>query len=281
MGVSINGGTPIAGWFIRENPIYKWMMTGGTPISGNLHIAEDDHMQLVQPSCFSLACRVWVLAERPQVLRNLRALRLSQEAQFWTMRRWLGSWKNDFWQQILVNALRKAIFNSDLAPDIACPHLLPPRSQAWKLTVRCLSQQLATLADMIAGFPGGGGKHMNIYEHSMKITLKLWVGWYRGKSMLEVDQHFPTFFFWCFQWVIAESWWKPHGNNCFAVQELTEALRREGSCEAPAGLVEMQHAADMQLIRWLHVHGKHTQTQTHTHIITLYTLYTLYTLCTL
>jgi len=34
MGVSINGGTPIAGWFIRENPIKvddKW----GTPIYGN------------------------------------------------------------------------------------------------------------------------------------------------------------------------------------------------------------------------------------------------------
>ena len=25
------GGTPIAEWFIRENPILKWMMTGGTP----------------------------------------------------------------------------------------------------------------------------------------------------------------------------------------------------------------------------------------------------------
>ena len=31
MGVSINGGTPIAGWFIRENPIYKWMMNRGYP----------------------------------------------------------------------------------------------------------------------------------------------------------------------------------------------------------------------------------------------------------
>ena len=31
--VSRNGGTPIAGWFPRENPNLKWMMTG-TPIYG-------------------------------------------------------------------------------------------------------------------------------------------------------------------------------------------------------------------------------------------------------
>ena len=31
------GGTPIAGWFTKENPIKKWMMTGGTPILGNPH----------------------------------------------------------------------------------------------------------------------------------------------------------------------------------------------------------------------------------------------------
>ena len=39
-----HGGTPIAGrkgWFIVENPIYKWMMTGSTPILGNHH-ADDD-----------------------------------------------------------------------------------------------------------------------------------------------------------------------------------------------------------------------------------------------
>ena len=34
-GGSENGGTPIAGWFIRNNPIYKWMMTGGTPFWAN------------------------------------------------------------------------------------------------------------------------------------------------------------------------------------------------------------------------------------------------------
>ena len=31
-------GTPIAGWFIMENPSYKWMRTGGTPIAGNSHL---------------------------------------------------------------------------------------------------------------------------------------------------------------------------------------------------------------------------------------------------
>ena len=36
MAVSCNGGTPIAGWFTRENTIKIWMMTGGTPISGSL-----------------------------------------------------------------------------------------------------------------------------------------------------------------------------------------------------------------------------------------------------
>ena len=36
--VSINGSTPIAGWFIMGTPIYKWMMTGGTPILGHLHM---------------------------------------------------------------------------------------------------------------------------------------------------------------------------------------------------------------------------------------------------
>ena len=28
--------------FVRENPNLEWMMTGGTPISGNLHIGERD-----------------------------------------------------------------------------------------------------------------------------------------------------------------------------------------------------------------------------------------------
>ena len=31
-GFHSHGGTPIAGWFIRENPNLKWMMTRGTPV---------------------------------------------------------------------------------------------------------------------------------------------------------------------------------------------------------------------------------------------------------
>ena len=31
-------GVPENGWFIRESPNLKWMMTGGTSISGNLHM---------------------------------------------------------------------------------------------------------------------------------------------------------------------------------------------------------------------------------------------------
>ena len=38
MGLSINEGTPKWLVFVRETPIYKWMMSGGTPISGNHHI---------------------------------------------------------------------------------------------------------------------------------------------------------------------------------------------------------------------------------------------------
>ena len=34
----IGGILPMLGICERENPIYKWMMAGGTPISGNLHI---------------------------------------------------------------------------------------------------------------------------------------------------------------------------------------------------------------------------------------------------
>ena len=37
MGMSINR-VPQNGWFIRENPNLKWMITRGTPIYGNPHI---------------------------------------------------------------------------------------------------------------------------------------------------------------------------------------------------------------------------------------------------
>jgi hypothetical protein len=46
MVVSINGDTPIAGWyinFIMENPRIKWMITRGTPMSGNLHMRLKNH----------------------------------------------------------------------------------------------------------------------------------------------------------------------------------------------------------------------------------------------
>ena len=33
-------GVPKNGWFLRENPHLKWMMTRGIPIFGNLHIRE-------------------------------------------------------------------------------------------------------------------------------------------------------------------------------------------------------------------------------------------------
>ena len=32
---TINGGTPIAGWFRMEHPNFIWMMTRGTPVLGN------------------------------------------------------------------------------------------------------------------------------------------------------------------------------------------------------------------------------------------------------
>jgi hypothetical protein len=38
MVVSINGDIPIAGWFRTENRNLKWMITGGSPILGNLHM---------------------------------------------------------------------------------------------------------------------------------------------------------------------------------------------------------------------------------------------------
>ena len=36
MGFHSHGCTPISGWFVvcRENPIYKWMITRGSPICG-------------------------------------------------------------------------------------------------------------------------------------------------------------------------------------------------------------------------------------------------------
>ena len=38
MGLSINRGTQKWLVFVRDNPNLKWMITGGSPISGNLHV---------------------------------------------------------------------------------------------------------------------------------------------------------------------------------------------------------------------------------------------------
>jgi hypothetical protein len=38
-GGSLNGGTPIAGWFKMGNPVYKWMIWGYPHDLGNLHTA--------------------------------------------------------------------------------------------------------------------------------------------------------------------------------------------------------------------------------------------------
>ena len=43
MGVSIVIGVPKNGWFVRENPIQKWM-TRGTPILGDNHMTWIDMM---------------------------------------------------------------------------------------------------------------------------------------------------------------------------------------------------------------------------------------------
>ena len=41
-GFHSHGDTPIAGWFIRENPNLKWMMTRGTLNYGNSHLTSNN-----------------------------------------------------------------------------------------------------------------------------------------------------------------------------------------------------------------------------------------------
>ena len=38
LGFYSHGGFPIAGWFLLGKMPWKWMMTGGIPIPGNLHL---------------------------------------------------------------------------------------------------------------------------------------------------------------------------------------------------------------------------------------------------
>ena len=37
-GFRSHGGSPIAGWFVREHANLKWIITRGSPVSGNLHM---------------------------------------------------------------------------------------------------------------------------------------------------------------------------------------------------------------------------------------------------
>ena len=61
LGVSWNGGTPIAGWFTRENPTIKWMRTGGTPISGNLRLVYCWNLENTRFFCFGQISIPWVI----------------------------------------------------------------------------------------------------------------------------------------------------------------------------------------------------------------------------
>ena len=45
-GLSIVMGVHRNGWFVMDNPIEIWMMTGGTPISGNLCMGKPSQWQI-------------------------------------------------------------------------------------------------------------------------------------------------------------------------------------------------------------------------------------------
>ena len=61
-GFAIHGGTPIAGWFRKWNFLLKWMITGGIPNLGNLHIVSnniehsDFHLVLASQSVIKYDC---------------------------------------------------------------------------------------------------------------------------------------------------------------------------------------------------------------------------------
>ena len=59
-----HGGTPIAGWFMSwKIPIQKWMMTGGSPISGNLQM-----WQMWQMGLFGLLGQLVMSPNPPSVI---------------------------------------------------------------------------------------------------------------------------------------------------------------------------------------------------------------------
>ena len=57
MEVSINGGTPIAGWFIMDNPIKIWMITRGTPIFLETSISRFIRYVVFACTWFLLICK--------------------------------------------------------------------------------------------------------------------------------------------------------------------------------------------------------------------------------
>ena len=46
----------IAGWFIVKNPIYKWMMTGGTPMTEETSIIRTD-IVFIHDDGWMIICR--------------------------------------------------------------------------------------------------------------------------------------------------------------------------------------------------------------------------------
>ena len=68
-----HGGTPIAGWFIRKNPIKDgWF--GGTPISGNHHMMDIDYQKQLSIAEPVMTVAWWRL-------HKLMALKLDQHVE--------------------------------------------------------------------------------------------------------------------------------------------------------------------------------------------------------
>ena len=60
-GFHSHGGTRIAGWFIVEHPNLKWIMTGGTPISGNAHLSMDGLKGKSSPETIDFVMKISIL----------------------------------------------------------------------------------------------------------------------------------------------------------------------------------------------------------------------------